>query len=97
MTQRERGPAPTDAIEHLFWGWASIDNGDPRDDDRFYECIVRATAHKPEWTRANVEGLLRRFGLREEIVEKRGRDFWIGRCALKKRENMERGLDETVF
>jgi hypothetical protein len=43
-----------------------------------------------------VEGLLKRFGLREDVVEKRGRDFWIGRCALKKRENMESGSDETV-
>jgi hypothetical protein len=97
MTQRDCGTAPTDSTEHLFWAWASTDNGHPLDDNRFYECIVRAAANKPEWTRADVEGLLKRFGLREDVAEKRGRDFWIGRCALKKRENMERGSNETVF
>jgi hypothetical protein len=28
---------------------------------------------------------------------KRARDFWIGRCALKKKENIERGDDLIVF
>jgi len=60
-------------------------------------CIVRAAANKPEWARADVEDLLKRFGLREDVVEKRGRDFRIGRCGLKKSENIERGSDEIVF
>ena len=97
MTMRNSGPAPTDTIEKLFWFWASRDNGHPLDDNRFFECVVQAAAHKPEWDRAYVETMLKRFGLREEIAVQRSRDFWIGRCALKKKESLEKGVDDIVF
>jgi hypothetical protein len=100
MARRNSGPAPTDPIEKLFWGWAGIDNGHPCDDDRFYECVVQAAANRPGWDRAYVKEMLIRFGLREERAEQRSRDYWIGRCALKKRENLEMGIgaiDEVVF
>jgi hypothetical protein len=97
MTQQESGPAPSDPIERLFWSWYSLDNGHPFDDNRFYDAVVQATLKKPHWDRAYVREMFLRFGMSQAKAEQRSRYFWIGRCALIKKEDLEKGNDRVVF
>lgn len=94
------GTKPDDPVEAALWTFATLANWTalhPEDDNRFYEFIVLAVQNKSQWQPGDVGDWLLERGLPKRLADSLAERFWIGRCALVKRERMHSGNDEVVY